>query len=51
MTDITKSAKSTIQEIKNKAFRERMCLWFVILILFAADLAIFIVMAGNHWKL
>jgi len=51
MKSISMSAKRSIRELENKAFRYKMCLWFVILLLFCANIAVLIAMVRNGGKL
>eukprot|EP01041_Mallomonas_annulata_P008242 gene8242-16949_t len=51
MQGITQSARAAIREIRNKSFREKVCLWTTIVILFLAILCVIVVMAANHGKL
>lgn len=48
--DVMVSAKMSIREIENKAFRQKLCLWAVIFVLGCANLAVIIVLVRNGGK-
>ena len=48
--DVMSSAKSSIREIENKAFRQKLCLWGVIFLLGFANVAVIVVLVRNGGK-
>lgn len=48
--DVMNSAKHSIREIENKAFRQKLWLWVVIFVLFCANVSVIIVLIRNGGK-
>jgi len=51
MEEITAKAKKAIQNLRNKAFRQKLWLWIIILLLFVADVTVIVFMIRNKGKL
>lgn len=48
--DVMTSAKQSIREIENKAFRQKLWLWVIIFVLFCANVSIIVVLIRNGGK-
>jgi hypothetical protein len=51
MTQIAQTAKSSIKQIYEKLFMKKIVLWSIMLILFAANIGVILVLIENHGKL
>ena len=51
MRNMTKSAQDALNEINNQDFRQRLCLWVVIVALFMLNILVIVVMINNNGKL
>lgn len=48
---MTTAAQDTLSEITNQDFRQRLCLWIVIIALFVLNVTVLVIMINNNGKL
>ena len=48
---MTTAAQDTLNEITNQDFRQRLCLWIVIIALFVLNVTVLVIMINNNGKL
>jgi hypothetical protein len=51
MKSMTESAQNALNEITNQDFRQRLCLWIIIIALFILNVVVLIIMFNNNGKL